>query len=66
MMDFIVVLMADLMLSFITGIFVFLLWNTVVPDIFALPEITYLEAVGLHMLIAFLNGSKQSYITDRN
>ena len=31
------------------------LWNWLIPDIFGLPEITWLQAIGLWLMLALLN-----------
>jgi hypothetical protein len=33
---------------------VWLLWNWIIPSIFGLPNITFLQAVGLHLLTSIL------------
>lgn len=38
----------------ITFLFVFFLWNWIVPVIFGLPKITALQAFGLTLLVDFL------------
>jgi hypothetical protein len=37
-------------LALVLGIFVRLLWNGLMPELFGLPEISYLQAVGLLIL----------------
>ena len=36
--------------AFITAIFVRLLWNALMPALFGLPTLTYLQAYGLYLL----------------
>jgi len=38
------------------GVAVMLLWNALLPSIFALPQIGYLQAVGLLVLVRLLFG----------
>ncbi len=33
---------------------VFLLWNSIIPDVFGLKEISFLQAIGLNLLSGFL------------
>jgi hypothetical protein len=47
---------AAVLLAFLFGIFVKLLWNALMPDIFGLPEIGYWQAVGLVILGHLLLG----------
>lgn len=42
--------------AFIFGTFIMLLWNWLMPAIFALPEINYLQAVGILVLARLLVG----------
>jgi hypothetical protein len=42
---------------FVLGIFVQLLWNWLMPEIFGLRAITYLQAVGLMLLTRLLFGT---------
>ena len=39
-----------------------LLWNWLIPDIFGLPEITWLQALGLWIFIVVLRSTSGSYL----
>ena len=59
-------LIQSLILVVIFGVFVMLLWNVLLPDLFSFPRISYLQAVGLVVLarlifggIAFRQGGKK-------
>ena len=39
-----------------------LLWNWLIPDIFGLPEITWLQALGLWIFIVVLRSTNGSYL----
>ena len=41
----------------IVSIAVMMLWNAVVPDVFGLPELGYMQAVYLMVLIALIKGT---------
>jgi len=52
-MKLVLVLVALLIIpiiAFLVGLFVMYLWNMLMPDIFNLPRISYLQAVGLVIL----------------
>ncbi len=49
-------LAAAVVLAFLVGLLVQLLWNALMPDIFGLPEISYWQAVGLLILGHLLFG----------
>jgi hypothetical protein len=40
----------------IKSVVVFLIWNAMVPDLFHLPPLTYLQAIGLTVLVRILVG----------
>lgn len=42
--------LAHLALLFLSGLIVFLMWNVLMPEIFNLPTITYMQSVGLTLL----------------
>ena len=44
------------------GLPLMLLWNWTIPSLFGLPEITFLQAIGLNLVssILFKNGSSKS------
>lgn len=58
--------MKEIIIGFLIGVVVILiaviltafpvmwLWNAVIPDIFNLPEITFMQAVGLNMLCSIM------------
>lgn len=46
----------SLFLAIIFGIFVMLLWNALLPDLFKLPQIDYLQSVGLIILARLIFG----------
>ena len=51
------IILAMVVLAVVTGIvaiFVMLLWNSLVPDLFDGPEVTFLQAWGLLFLIGML------------
>lgn len=48
-------------LGLLTGLFVQLLWNALVPEIFGLPRISFWQAWGLIVLSGLLTGSKVRY-----
>lgn len=47
-----VAIMISVVAAFITGIPVYLLWNSFVPDLFGLEEITYVQSVLLALLVS--------------
>ena len=47
-----------ILLGFLTGLFVELLWNWIVPEIFGLPRIGFWQAWGLLVLSGMLFGSR--------
>ncbi len=53
--------LAGILMAFIFGLifgyFVMLLWNSLMPDIFALKEVTYWQGVGLVIMFRLLLGS---------
>ncbi len=53
-------------LAVIFGIFVKLLWNALMPEIFGLPAITYWQAVGLAVLAHVFFGSDHSHHYERS
>ena len=53
----IITLMIAIIIAFIAAIPTMLLWNWVISDIFALPEITLKQALGLNLLCAILFNS---------
>jgi len=50
------VLVALAVLVALRGLVVMLLWNWVMPVIFSLPELSFMHAVGLSLLVSFLIG----------
>ena len=58
-------LLAATAFALVLGIVVMLLWNWLMPALFALPEITYLQAVGIlilaHLLFKGHNHGKDSH-----
>jgi len=67
LMKLVLVLVALLIIPFIaflTGIFVMWLWNMLMPDIFNLPKISYLQAVGLVILFHILFPTNSSSSKD--
>jgi len=54
-----------IVLGFLTGLFVELLWNWLVPGIFGLPWIGFWQACGLLVLTGMLFGSSISVDTDK-
>jgi hypothetical protein len=57
-------LLAMIALGLLTGLFVQLLWNALVPEIFGLPRISFWQAWGLIVLSGLLTGSKVRYEKD--
>lgn len=52
-------LLVTIVLSLVVALPVFLLWNWLLPTISTLPEITYLQAAGLVLLVhLMLRGAK--------
>ena len=49
-------LFQSLFLAVLFGIFVMLLWNALLPDLFKFPEIDYLQSVGLIILARLIFG----------
>lgn len=49
-------LIQSVILAFIFGVFVMLLWNVLLPDLFNLPKISYLQSVGLVVLARLIFG----------
>lgn len=49
------------LMMFIGGLVVMLLWNAIIPDIFNLKSITYWQSVGLILLTRILTGGFKSY-----
>jgi hypothetical protein len=45
----------------LTGFVVLFLWNSIVPDIFGLPRITFLQAIGLFFLFEVLFKSNYNF-----
>ena len=54
-------ILAMIALGLLTGLFVQLLWNALVPEIFGLPRISFWQAWGLIVLSGLLTGSKVRY-----
>jgi hypothetical protein len=50
LIDVIVILIAAILTAFP----IMWLWNAVIPDIFNLPEITFIQALGLNLLCSIL------------
>ncbi len=49
-------LIQSLILAVIFGVFVMLLWNVLLPDLFNFPKIDYLQSVGLVVLARLIFG----------
>jgi hypothetical protein len=49
-------LFQSLFLAVIFGLFVMLLWNALLPDLFRFPEVNYLQSVGLIVLARLMFG----------
>lgn len=47
-------IIGGVLLSCLLAVFVMLLWNAVVPDVFAVPAINFWQAVGLTLLTKLL------------
>jgi hypothetical protein len=54
-----------IVLGFLTGLFVELLWNWLVPEIFGLPRSGFWQAWGLLVLSGMLFGSRTRVETDK-
>jgi len=50
-------LFQSIFMSVIFGLFVMLLWNALLPDLFNFPDINYLQSVGLIVLARLIFGS---------
>jgi hypothetical protein len=50
-------LFQSVFLAIIFGLFVMLLWNALLPDLFNFPDINYLQSVGLIVLARLIFGS---------
>lgn len=61
-MLFFVILVTVIAALAFRGLIVMLLWNWLMPMLTSLPEISFLEAVGLFLLASFLMGS----VVDKN
>jgi len=51
--------------SLVSGLFVMLLWNWLMPIIFGLPIITYWQGWGISFLSGILLGKRAYYIKDK-
>lgn len=49
-------LIQSIILAVIFGVFVMLLWNVLLPDLFSFPKINYLQSVGLVVLARLIFG----------
>jgi hypothetical protein len=51
---------------FLSGLFVYLIWNAIIPDLFSLKQITYWQSVGLFILcnIFFKDGIALSHVVE--
>lgn len=49
-----VVLLGLLLIAGIGGVFVYWCWNYVMPSLFGLPEITFIQAIALNILASCL------------
>ena len=58
-METFIKLLAHLALLFLSGLIVFLLWNVLMPEIFNLPTITYMQSIGLTLLCNALFAPKK-------
>jgi len=54
MVDFISGVISYLIVMFLYGFIVFVVWNSCIPEIFGLNEITYSNSVGLYILCDIL------------
>jgi hypothetical protein len=54
MVDFITGVISYIIISLLYGFIVFIVWNTSIPEIFGLNEITYLNSVYLYVLCDIL------------
>ena len=54
MVDFITGVISYIIISLLYGFIVFIVWNTSIPEIFGLNEITYSNSVGLYILCDIL------------
>lgn len=62
----VIVFVIVVLLFFVAALPVWLLWNWLMPVIFSLPKITYLQAVGLMILIdCFTRPPKVNYKEDK-
>lgn len=62
---FIVFLAFDFIQALVTGAIVMLLWNWLMPAIFGLGTITYLQGAGISLLCAILFKSNNSSKSDK-
>lgn len=61
MKEFLILCIISAIFCVIMAIPVMLLWNSIIPDIFHLSKITYLQALNLFLLINILFNSKITY-----
>ena len=54
LVGFFVFMIVISIVSFVIALFVFLLWNWLMPSLFNLPRLTYIQAWGLTLLTSFL------------
>jgi len=54
MREIVTAVVSAVVLTLLLGFCVWLVWNPVVPAVFGLPKITYMQAVGLYVLADFL------------
>lgn len=64
-LTFIVFLAFAFIQALITGVIVMLLWNWLMPTIFGLGTITYLQGTGISLLCAILFKSNDSSKSDK-
>lgn len=60
-MKTLLVILLNIVFNFIVAIFVTLLWNYTLPELFQLPEITYIKSFCLLLLVQLLLYSKITY-----
>lgn len=58
-------LIQSVILAALFGVFVMLLWNVLLPDLFGLPEIDYLQSVGIIILARLIFGGVAFSKADR-
>ena len=54
LLSIIAFLIVTVIISLITGVIIMFLWNWLMPEIFGIPTITYLQGVGLSSLCSML------------